>query len=435
MGQIRMLRIAAALAFLASAALDARAQITVTGGVYIDSQGVLRSRDKVDSKLDEVKDKAKASEERMIYISLPKLLAEAKKYQEKGEAIPESLRYLGGMVKLQYIFVHPEEKDLVIAGRAEPFETESTYRPRGRISGRPVLQLDDLVVALRVCGPGARTEFVGCDLTTSKESADRIEAKKREIAPRIGDIGERKAAEMIAEAGGLQQVKYFGVGDETRMAMVCIEADYVMKQMSLGIRKSPIRKVQSYMEMAGGPQLPQRFAFECSYEALGVSTDGTVFELRGPSLKLVTSLYSVENRNIPPGEVSPAAKKFAQQFTDHFTELSGHVAAFADLANLSDLNVLAGLIARDNLHQKAGWDLSWAQSPDGFKVAKVAAPKNAQTLCTWRRWGDTSIFVSGGVAMSPVPFLEQRAHDDKGGLKGKAQRPEGDEWSSSKKTK
>ncbi len=431
---VRLGRAALAAALFLGAWSSALAQqISVTGGVHIDAKGVLRSGDSVDPRLAEIRAKAAkdGSKEQLVYVSLPRLLAEARRCQEAGTPLPPEVRYVGGMVRLQYVIVYPEQKDLVIAGPGEPFDVDLAYRPLGKRTGRPVLQLDDVVTALRGAGPGAPEGMIGCDLETTQENVDRIAKAKKELAPRLPELGERKVAEKIAEAAGPQNVHYFGVGDDNRFALVCIEADVLMKRMSLGLHKTPVKAVKSYLEaMSGPPQQPQRFAFECAYDALSVSPDGLVFELKGPSLKLVTSLYSVAKRDVVPGDVSPAAKKFASSFSENFEALAREVPCYADLANLSDLALLAGLIARDGLHGKAGWDLGWVLDRKGYKTAEIAAPKLAETLCAWRRHGDQTIFVSGGVALVPGDALKNRAEDAKGALKDRARRPEGDGWRS-----
>ena len=75
------------------------------------------------------------------------------------------MQYLAGLTSLQYVFYYPDSQDIVIAGPAEGFMLDSLGRPVGIASGRAVLQLEDLIVALRAFGPdGKKTATVGCSI-------------------------------------------------------------------------------------------------------------------------------------------------------------------------------------------------------------------------------------------------------------------------------
>src|SRR5262245_46924860 len=307
MTYFRALAATALLAFAAAAPIQ---QITPRLGVFIDADGVLHTTGKPDERLSDLRAKAAKlpKDDKLVYVSLPRVFAEARRAQEKGEPVPPEVRYLGGLVRLRYIFVFPEEKDLVIAGPAEPYDVDIPYRPLGRFTGRPVLQLDDLAVAMKKVGPGGNAGSLGCTLDVPPEIADRITKKTKEVGPKAPTIGNRRACELISEAGGPQPVKYFGLEPDNRYAAVCIEADYLLKMFGLGLFDSPTRKVKSYMALSTTAHKPHRFAFECAYDPLGVSPDGLAFELRGTSLKVETSLYSVEKQEVKEGEIAPAAK-------------------------------------------------------------------------------------------------------------------------------
>src|SRR5262245_45064514 len=207
------LRTTAAVAALLVCFAAANAQqITPTLGVYIDPQGVLRTNGKTDERLDGLRAKAAKlpKDKKLVYVSLPRVFAEARKLREKGEPLPPEIRFLGGMVRLKYVFIYPDEKDLVIAGPAEPFDVDVPYRPLGKLTGRPVLQLDDLVTALRHVGPGGKAGALGCTLEVTQEIFDRIQSKTKEVGPKAQTIGNRRASELIAEHAGPQPVKYIG---------------------------------------------------------------------------------------------------------------------------------------------------------------------------------------------------------------------------------
>src|SRR5262245_53093907 len=82
-------------------------------GVHVDARGVLRSRTvEADPRLAELWKNAKSVQKdaKYLYISLPKLLAEARRLLESGQPLPAELRHLGGLTRLQHVFVYPDSK-------------------------------------------------------------------------------------------------------------------------------------------------------------------------------------------------------------------------------------------------------------------------------------------------------------------------------------
>lgn len=391
-------------------------------GVDLDAEGVIRLRETaVDPRLAEIRKKG-VKQGDLCYVSLPRLLAEAKKCVDEGRPIPDSIRYLGGLVKIQYVFVYPEEGDLVLAGRAEPFDTKVPFRPLGHLSGRPVLHLDDLIVALRACSSGKIPPRIGCDIEVTKEIVERCQAKLKELTPKAQEMGGKKVAEAIAQAGGNQAVVYYSIPADSRFAVVCAEADYLLKQLALGLLKSPVSKVRSYNNMITKPERHHRFSLDSSYDALLVSPEGDAFELRGPSLKINTGL--LQRLGSQDGEMSNAAKDFMNSCNKHFDEMSRHILSWADLANLSDLSVVAALIMKDGLHSKAKWDLSWVLDTKACAVGSVSPIKFAHRLCNHHYAGNMLLFTHGGVLINPGEWIGKQAKDEEGKLK-KPARPDG----------
>ena len=400
-------------------------------GVHVDAKGVLRSRTTdSDPRLAELWKNAKSVQKdgKFLYVSLPRLFSEARRILDSGKPLPPELRHLGGLTRLQYVFVHPDSKDLVIAGPAEPIDARESFRPLGKISGRPVLHLDDLVTALRAFGPGRSPDRLGCDIEITAEIRERVNAKIQALGPAAKITGFRKTCDQIAEAGGPQPVKYFGLDPTTRFAFVCVEADYRLKQLGLGLLPSPVAKVESYRSLIDRPEKEFRFSLESNYDALAASPDGKAFELRGSSLKVNGGLLGHPESTVQ--DLSPAGRRFVTLCNENFDALIRHLVSWADLCNLGDLSVLAALAAGEDLAGKAGWDLSWILDPKGYPVAEMAAPATAATLCNFVSSGNNAVFLAGGVWIKPAEWAAKRAPDDK--LSEKAARPEAG-WSSSRK--
>lgn len=399
-------------------------------GVHVDPAGVLRSRTvDPDPRLAEIRKAAKSlpKDPKLLYVSLPRLVAEAKRAVDAGKPVPADVRWLGGLTRIRYVFVYPDEKDLVIAGPSEPIDGTSAFRPLGRITGRPVLHLDDLVTALRAFGNGKRPDRLGCDIEITQEIHDRVAAKAKSVGPAAQVIGFKKACEQIAEAGGPQPVKYYGMDPDTRFAFVCVEADYRLKQLALGVLPSPVSALTSYRSRISRPEREHRYSLESNYDALRASPDGHAFELRGSSLKVNGGLLG--NPQSTTADMSPAGRAFVEDCNAHFDALLRTLLPWADLAGLGDLSVVAALATADGLAEKAGWDLSWLLDPAGYPVPRMPAAQSAATLCSVTVSGQSAIFVTGGVWIKPAEWTSKRAPADD--LAPKARRPlEG--WSSSR---
>lgn len=395
----------------------ALAQATPTG-IDVDTEGVLRSRSNdPDPRLADLWKNAKnlKKDGKYLYVSLPRLFAEARALLDRKQPLPDEIKYVGGITKLEYVFVYPGEKDLIIAGPSEPVDAKDPFRPLGKITGRPVLQLDDLVIALRVLKDGI-PDRIGCDIEMTKEIDDRITKAIKGLGPVIEQKGKKEAAKHVSKQAGPMPVKYYGVPTDTRIALVSIEADYRLKELTLGLMKSPVPKVKSFLSLCTDKDQPHRFSLESDYQALGTAENA--YHLRGHSLRVDGGLRDVSNSQ---KEMMGAAKKFIDLCNQNFTELLKHVVCFADLANLSDLLVLAALIHQDKLAEKAGWDLSPLAD---WPVATYRCPKTVETLCNY---GTTPklIYVVGGVLMNPGEIARNREKEDQ--VAEKAQRP-GEGW-------
>ena len=146
------------------------------------------------------------------------------------------------MTKVRHVFVFPEEKDLVIAGDVEPYDQIDPRRPIGLKTGRPVLQLDDLVTLLRTVGPGNARNAFGCSIDPAADAMKRVEDIIKDKDNK--KLPKDKKTEMMIESVGPHTVRYIGQEPDTRVAYVCVEADYLLKRLAMGVDKSPVAAVQ-----------------------------------------------------------------------------------------------------------------------------------------------------------------------------------------------
>jgi hypothetical protein len=316
------------------------------------------------------------------------------------------------LTQIKYVFVYPDEHDVLIAGVSEPIDLVNKNQPVGKTTGRPVLHLDDLVTALRIESRPASHAF-GCTLDPHPDSLNRSNAVMKEHAN--STRGERMKA--LKEAMGPQQVGMFGAPRDSRLAFVTIAADYKLKRLILSLEPMPVAGIGSPVD--NSRPAGNRFWFSVNYAPLLVSAEGDAYELRGPRLTVQAGAFSFD-----PKGATETAKTFAKNFAAKIPQLATVVPIFADLQNVADLSVVAALIRKDRLEYKAGADFSWILSEQNYKTAVVPTPTTAETLVNYTNGS----LVAGGVTINPMAVVEgERERDGKGELKGLRTRP-GETW-------
>lgn len=378
-------------------------------GVYLDADGKVQCRQVDEAReLQAMRARTRAAQiaardPKLAYLSLPRLFAQLRLLREANKEIPEELRYLGGLTRIQYVFVFPEEKDLVIAGPAEPWRVireqgDSTEYVVGTRTGRPVLQLDDLIVALRTAEEG-RGKLFGCGIYPSPDSVKIADEIRQRMATR--PRAERMKA--MAYALGPQEVRIFGTRNDTRLAFICVAADYELKRFAMGLDQSPVPGVGNGVDHSRSAA--NKYWFEASFEPLHVSKDGNAYEIRGQRL-----LVRAGGFDFDPRGATDKAIAFAAQFTKKVPSLATAVPLFAELQNVSDEALLGNLIRRDRLAEKAGWDDAWMMDARSFPVATVPVPRTAQTLVSFTNGS----IVAGGVMLTLDPWASEnsRQSDD-----------------------
>ena len=203
----------------------------------------------------------------------------------------DEMRYLAGLLRVRYVFYYPDTKDIVIAGPAEGWVTNPAGRVVGMTSGRPVIQLQDLVVALRAFPPGKRgAGMIGCSIDPTQEGLAEMQRFLRNVGGRATPGDTRFIVNGLQTSLGLQNVSVQGVPPSTHFAQVMVEADYRMKLIGIGLERPPIRLV-SWVERANPAQVSrnamQRWYFVPDYNCVRVSKDGLAMELVGDGVKLI----------------------------------------------------------------------------------------------------------------------------------------------------
>jgi hypothetical protein len=341
-------------------------------------------------------------------VSLKKLEAACQHYlAENNGQLPDEVKYLGGLLRIQYVLVYPEQNDIVLAGPAEGWKVDAQGNVVGITTGQPVIQLDDLLVALRTVRT-ARNGGISCSIDPTQEGYQKLTTllQNQRRGPNV-NIGALEAK--MKEAFGPQQIKLNGIPTSSHMARVLVAADYRMKRLAMNLDKSPINGMPSYIEMIqnSGKQAAKvnpRWWLACNYKPLAKTDDNLAWELRGQGVKTLTEedVIGDDGTVERTGKANAAAQKWANTMTEKYEELAASEPIFAELRNVMDLCVVAAVIDEHELMNKAGCSLPLLSGDQSDLVTFTwYTPRTVPPQCSFLRtragWVVTA---SGGVQIA-----------------------------------
>jgi hypothetical protein len=402
--------------------LPSKADAQDGSGVVVDADGVLRTKVYTDpggqlmrqrlaaarASLDA--DLAERSPRR--HVSLTRLEGAIAKH---GNAPTDAMRYLAGLQRVEYVFFYPDSNDIVIAGPAEGWVSDLAGRVVGITTGRPVVQLQDLVVALRAFSPdGRRTPFIGCSIDPTQEGLQAMQNFLRQIGSYAhpSDVQRtRYIANGLKTSLGLQKVSVNGVKPNTHFAQVLVEADYRMKLIGIGLERPPV-KIVSYVERANPAAVSrnalQRWYFVPDYQCVRVSKDRLAMQLVGDGVKLVGEGEQVTagGGREATGKLDRASQAFVTGFTEKYPELAARAPVYAELRNLIDLSVAAAFIQQEDYYGRAGWNMPLLGDERKFAVETYNTPKQVESAVN-ALWKGRRLMtpIGGGVTIQPTQAI------------------------------
>jgi hypothetical protein len=411
-GLIRVCVLATAFVISCLAPQSANAQFVqrAVGGIAVDADGVLSAPTELDQQnlialRREMAKQAPADLQKwtdLRAVSLKQLESKLAEARRTGQPIPEEVLFLAGLQRVQFIFVYPEEGDVVLAGPAEGWRIDALGNVVGVTSGRPVLLLDDLMVALRTRNV-AQLEAISCSIDPTPEGIKRLQAFTRR---QRGAGSLDNTLRSMEEALGQQVVSVTGVPASSHFARTMVAADFRMKRLAMGMEAAPVDGMPSFLTLLqsgrGNPNMAPRWWLAPNYLPLAKDEKGLAWELRGQGVKCMTEQDYLDSngQRVGSGKAGAAAKRWAQTFTDRFQDLADQDSSFAKLRNVMDLAVVAALIDQERLLDQVGLKL-----PELFQeqqILRYDAPRQVASQATFvRRRGDVLISTSGGVQLLP----------------------------------
>jgi hypothetical protein len=327
-------------------------------------------------------------------------------------AISEEMRYLAGLLRVRYVFYYPETKEIVVAGPAEGWVADASRRVVGITTGRPVVQLQDLAVALRAFAPGkSATESIGCSIDPTPEGLNAMQAFLRQVGgtmqPGQEQVFAMNVMQGLRESSGMHTVSVHGVSPNTHFAQVLVEADYRMKLIGLRLESPPVRMVAYIDKMQPAARNALcRWYFVPEYRCVRVCEDGLGMELVGDGVKLVGEEEMVTaggERRQAAGRGNPASQAFVTSFTRNYSALAERSPVYAELRNLVDLSVAAAFIQKQDYYKKAGWKMEFLGNERSFPVETASAPRQVEPVVTSVfRGGRLTTPIAGGVKIEPL---------------------------------
>jgi hypothetical protein len=420
-------------------------------GVYIDPAGVLRRELKVDvwEQLRQIhaaglqgaaSGPASARRDSTLRkVSLTRLEREAQLRRFTGMSVDEDMMYMAGLQRIEYVLVYPGENgqvgDIVLAGPAGDWKPSTDGRVVGAKSGRPVLQLDDLVVMLRHLSAHPNAPF-GCLIAPRAENLARFkhdhETNGKKALAATTAARDKRLEELRTMLGRQDIQVYGGLDPQTRVARVLVEADYRMKLVGIGLEEGTLN-IPSCLELfkkkvAAGEAPPAldvlRLWFTLNYQSILSTPDRQAFNLRGPGVQVLSEnqFLTDQGQRLPTGQSDPLYQEFASNFSRHFEALAVKYPVYADLQNLCDLALVSALIESQGLADQTNWHRTYFgvdAGKDGFARHEVAlgpAPTEVDSVANYVELNRRQItfIVSGGVRVDPWKHTESVQVDKQG---------------------
>ena len=405
----------------------------IAAGVAVDAEGVLRRLTKSDTEGVLARERAQqalatldadiAKRSPLRKVSLTRLAKLIKKSIDEGHGPDEAMKHLAGMTRIKYAFYYPETQDIVIAGPAEGWMEDLAGRPVGIESGQSVLELQDLIVALRTFPPQQNSNpIVYCSIDATAEGLARMQQFLSEIGGNIQHNDEQFIVDGLRESLGLQVISVGGVPATTHFAQVMVEADYRMKLIGIGLEE-PATNIRSYISLANFASMARnamvRWWFVPDYQRIKVSEDGLAAEFVGNGVKLVgeDEVVGKDGSRSQAGGQNRASQRFTQGFTDKYGQLADRDPVYAQLRNCIDMLIVAALMQKNDFYGQAGWDLSVLGDEQVYPVQTYNAPKQVVSAVNsiWKG-ARLATPVGGGVQVKATDVLktENLLADEKG---------------------
>ncbi len=391
------------------------------GGVMIDADGMLSQasvaemsqlRKELASEMAPIsKGLNKQVEARKI--SLKKLNAELARCAAAGSEIPESVRNLGGLTAIEYVLIYPEEQDVVLVGPAEGWVVGPQGVMVGKTSGKPVMQLEDLVMAIRSATGENRSVF-SVSIDPTQEGLQRMSQYASSVNP---STSPKLVAQGMEKALGAQTITLQGIEPTSHFAYVLAAADFRMKQISMGVTKSPVRELPSFVSMMKAPAesgaLP-RWWLAPNYDAISRDEAGITWSLSGGKVVTMTDTDFFNGDKIvrKAGKKENVFQQWATKMTENYDELAKAEPIFGQLRNCMDCALVAAIFAQSDIMNQVGDNFQPMMTAEGLCAVRENVPMHVPSTSVMAKRAGSVMFVTGGVTINPWEMVQNSTVSD-----------------------
>ncbi len=403
--------------------------ISGVAGVVVDATGVLRTQFFPDNTGQLMRQKMAAARAALAAssskvatpsplrkVSLNRLEAAIKKQTDAGLKPTDEMNYLAGLTRVQYVFYYPESKDIVIAGPAEGWAADLSGRVRGLTTGKPIVELVDLVTAMRAFPPGGKaTSQISCSIDPTREGLERMQEFVKDARAHAGPGDVPAIINGLKQSLGPQTVNLRGVPATSHFAQVLVEADYRMKLIGIGLERPPVRGFKNWIDRVNPAAVArnalQRWFFVPNYECVRVTDDEMGMELVGDGVKLVGAdeVVGPDGTRAAATTVDAASRAWTEAFTQKYSDIAAAVPVYGQLRNCIDLAVAAAFIQQKDYYHKAGWTMPVFGEESAYPVQTLNAPQQVDAIMNAINRGHTLMTpIGGGVTMHPRMALDPK---------------------------
>lgn len=399
-------------------------------GIRVDAAGLLSrvAQKDVTNRLAELGHQARAADlhddmsrpSTLRFVSLTRLERAVAERLQAGKSAVESMKNLAGLSEIRYVLIDEEQGEILLGGPAEGWMYDETGMPVGTTSGRPTLQLDDLVTVLRTFSHEGMSIF-GCSIDPRPEGLAKVQDFVNQSQSR-GPLDARAVrgwAKQIGEVLGRQDISIYGVPAHSRVARVLVEADYRMKLIGLG-KLDGGSEIPSYFDLlAKNPSLATgsldalRWWLTINCEQVLHSPDRSAFEIRGSSVQCQSEnqFLTDTGKRVATGKSEPINREFASNFTEHYEQLAERDPIFADLQGVFDLSLVAAMLHREGLDARVGWNRGVFAVNGAYRTSAFPVPAEVDSVVNHRVYNgrDVVVQVAGGVRADVFATLTEQA--------------------------
>jgi len=355
------------------------------------------------------------------FVSLPRLEAAIADSQRRHAPLDPAMLSLAGLQRVSYVLVYPEAGDLVLAGPAGDWQRGRGGSIISADTGRPLVRLDDLVALWRRQRTEKSSAF-GCSIVPRQEALARTQEYLAASAGKPLEPSDRRAwLEGLREALGVQDVEYYNIDPDSRIASLLLAADYHMKLVGMGLAKS-VPGVWSYLSTVRlGPngQPPAmtvlRWWFAMPSAVVEAAAEGDAFAMPERCIQVLSEneLLAARGERVHTGESEDLNRKFAESFTRQYTALADKYPVYGELERVFELALALALVEQEKLTEKVAWTPSLLLDGDRLRLPSVPAPRAVETVINHRVIAGRHIVagVSGGVWVDGGKSLAVAAAD------------------------